>query len=320
MFVYIPTSIILSNIQPPPSDTSTPKEPSSNQLTEIEIDTKRMPPKQRRARRKITLPAQIAPANTSQLQEQETSSVSTEKVAVIECSTTGELPSIEKPLVTEKSATAAVDEPIREKEPIEKSPSPVEKEPVKKKSSRAKKTAAKASTANRSTAKKRAVEKEPPVEEPSVKKPSVEEPSIEEPSVEDPSVEEPSVEEPSVEPSVEEPSVEEPSVEPSVEEPSVEEPSVEEPSVEEPSAEEPSLDDPSLEGPSVELPSVEEPELAGSKEVMILRTMYCVCMYVYAFVHRHVYACMSVYPCKHMYILYIYILNFYYISECAIYK
>ena len=54
--------------------------------------------------------------------------------------------------------------------------------------------------------------------------------------------------------------------------------------MEEPSAEEPSLDDPSLEGPSVELPSVEEPELGGSKEVIILRTMYCVhvCVCIYA--------------------------------------
>ena len=39
-----------------------------------------MPPKQRQVRRKITLPAQITPASSSQLQEHETSAVSKENV------------------------------------------------------------------------------------------------------------------------------------------------------------------------------------------------------------------------------------------------
>ena len=172
-------------------------EPISNQMTEteIEIDTKRMPPKQRRVRRKITLPAQITPATPDQSQEKDTTTVSKEKVTMIECSPTGELPAVEKTLVPEKTsvpeepAAATVDEEVIEKEPVKK-PSSV------------KETAAEQST----------------VDEPSVEEPAVDE----EPSVNDPSVEEPSVEEPCIEPPIDESALEGPSVElPSVEEPSI---------------------------------------------------------------------------------------------------
>ena len=169
-------------LQPQP-DTSTPNE--SNQLQEImEMDTKRMPPKQRRVRRKITLPGQIVPASSGQSQEQETSTVSQEKVAVVECTNAGELPSVEEPSVPEESTPVA-----------EKQPAVAEKRPVIKKSSRVKKTAAKQSTVDEPSVEEPAVEKDASVNNPSVEEPSVEEPSTEEPSINDPSLEE----EPSVE-------------------------------------------------------------------------------------------------------------------------
>ena len=170
-------------------------EPISNQMTEIEteIDTKRMPPKQRRVRRKLTLPAQITPATPDQPQEKDTTTVSKEKVTMIECSPTGELPAIEKTSVPEEPAAAAaaatVDEEVIEKEPVEK-PSSV------------KETAAKQSTVDESSVEEPAIDEEPSVNDPSVEEPSVEEPCIEPPSdksaLEGPSVELPSVEEPSM--------------------------------------------------------------------------------------------------------------------------
>ena len=192
----------MSNALQPPPDTSTPKEPSSNELTEIEIDTKRMPPKQRRVRRKITLPAQITPTTTSQPQEQETSTVSSEKVAVIECSKTGELPSVDEPSEPENSSSV-IDEAITEKTPD-----------VVKKPASAKKASAKKSATSKKTVAKKSSLKDTSVEDPSVEEPSVKETSVEEPSMEEPSVEQPSIDDPSLEgPSVELPSVEDPLLE-----------------------------------------------------------------------------------------------------------
>ena len=186
MYMHI-TSFLSNALQPPPDDSSTPKEPSSNQLKEIEMDTKRISPKKRRVRKKITLFAQTTPTSTSQPQEQETSTVSKEKVEVIECSNTGELPSVDEPSEPANAVSEVVIDSDKETG-------------VKELASIKEKSAQNSTIANDFTVKEKEISlSDSSVEDPTVDESSIEEPSVDNPSLEGPSVELPCVEEPLME-------------------------------------------------------------------------------------------------------------------------